>query len=441
MIKIIYGVTDQSSDCELRFPLQDNIEVLDLVKQSIINDVIPEETIGSFVYSIYCIGNFYVFSKINIVLGGKTQRKSYRAFMIALEENEIRENGIIDELTDLETKHNNDKTNEIQQITTNINIKKNKSKILKQTVVIYYKGENDLKKNFKCFLEAYKKCEIIYFIDEEQYSSDKDNEKYKQNPINALVNCDREFQSFDEFLYAFVVNPDKQPNNASNNKNKGNGTLKETTKRIILNRIVIGIFGILIGIFGVWGYQKMFPNLETVAKSEYNEKMQEINNLQTLIAEKDSIINVCEDTTKSLEKVTPQQNISSNTPSNSSGRNNNVSPLESEIDDFFKKDCKAMNLNQINNNIRSYSNWESNGRLVSFSKFVTLMAKNPPSKQEITNFINANESNFNEGDEYVKFVRYLAGKEDVFFNANTKNIYGIYNKTLQTIELKYDYNQ
>ena len=88
MIKIIYGVTDKSSICELLFPKQDDLGISKLVNQSIIKNDAPESTVGEHFYSLHCTGNFYVFSKIYIVYeSGK--RVSYRAFIIAVEKHEI----------------------------------------------------------------------------------------------------------------------------------------------------------------------------------------------------------------------------------------------------------------------------------------------------------------------------------------------------------------
>ena len=94
MIKIIYGVTDKSFTCELIFPKQDDVESLALVRisrlvnKSIIKDNTPESTVGEQFYSIHCISDFYVFSKINIVCD-IDKRVSYRAYIIALKKTKL----------------------------------------------------------------------------------------------------------------------------------------------------------------------------------------------------------------------------------------------------------------------------------------------------------------------------------------------------------------
>jgi hypothetical protein len=178
MIKIVFGVVESNSDCVMIFPLQDSIGLLNLVKQDILKNDVPYEVVGNSAHTFYCVGDFYVFSKIKIVYGGKSQRISYRAFIVALEKHETDYN-VLEELDKLENQHTAGET--IQQDRLPDIIKSDISHSKNTIIAVYYNGEEELEKYF-IIDDNYKQYNRIYFIDK--------NSKGKSDPIKALKNYD-----------------------------------------------------------------------------------------------------------------------------------------------------------------------------------------------------------------------------------------------------------
>ncbi|MDR2971940.1 MAG: hypothetical protein LBU83_08440 [Bacteroidales bacterium] len=413
MIKIIYGVKDNSSDCELIFPSQDNSGLLNLVKQNIIKSDASEEIVGNSVYSIHCINNYYVFSKI-VIVRDISKRVSYRAFMIALEQNErFLVLGEVEELEKLYTNSENIK----QSTSYESRIKINSDTTPKPTVVVYYKDEKELKRYFEIH-NNYKQHEAIYFINIE----DKDK---PENPINALKNGDNVIS-----IERLHFSTNNQLDNNSTKNDEETGALKGTINQILKNRIVILIFGVLIGIAGgFWGYQKL-PLCKTVENVAVEDTQDESN------CEKNEQL---DDEKEDIKEPEPKKEEAKKEEPKTEQKS--ARQLSTDQQNFLKEGCKTMTLSQINAKINTYSNWRNIKNLNGFANFVTLIVKNPPSKQEVESYIKTYNSNFDENDEYVKFVRYLEKQDDQFFDKNTKRISNIWDRTLKQIEQCYGYTQ
>jgi hypothetical protein len=434
MIKIIFGVVDSNSDCVGIFPLQDGIRLLNLVKQDILKNDVPYEVVGNSAHTFYCVGDFYVFSKIKIVYGGKSQRISYRAFIVALEKHETDYN-VLEELDKLENQHTAGET--IQQDRLPDIIKSDISHSKNTIIAVYYNGEEELEKYF-IIDDNYKQYNRIYFIDK--------NSKGKSDPIKALKNCHK----FDNIS---MLNSNNYNHEDETNQEESN--FKHTFEQISKNRIVIFSFGILLGIIGFWAFNFLSSDNKTPKLTEAMNKQifdlnDSITNKNYQIADLQKKVQTLADSIKKL----PNQPVVPKIGDNKNGNKSNVAnelttesktnineQLLVDLTKFLQEDCKTMTLDLINQKINSFPDWKNTKNLLGFANFLELMKKNPPNKQHITEFINVNKINFNEQDEYVKFVRYMSKKEEAFFDSSTKNIRSISTKTLQEIETTYGYNK
>jgi hypothetical protein len=424
MIKIIYGVTKTSSDCGLIYPPQDDMGLLNLVKQSIIKNTVSENTVGNYVYAINCVNDFYVFSKINIVYD-KGKRVSYRAFMVAVESHETSYD-VLEEIDKLERQYTD--CDNIQQSSMSKSIKSiktNKSTTQKQIVAAYYSDDKELNK-YLCIKDNYKKYEAIYFID-------KENENKAENPINALKKYD-EIVSITN-LEDEVKKPEPEPEPQPENK---------TILKIIKNPILTLLFGLLIGIAGFWGYQNLPSNKKwddaiAVSGNLYDS----ITNKNYEIAELRNRIKTLEsppiDTTEELGESEKLEESITNKPLIVVDRKQ----LENEVDSFLKTGSKTMTLDEIDAKIKEYNKTsiDSNTKykLTIFFDFLEILKGNPVKKSDLDKFKSKylDTNKLNGKYEYVKFFIYLKDKDNTFLSE--KNLDGLTDKTLQEIENHYGY--
>ncbi len=233
MIKIIYGAENNSSVCRRIYPIQDNIGLSYLIDQSIIKSDYNEELVEGSFYSIHCVDNYYILSKVSLVYA-KGSRLSYRAYMIALKEHEHSLN-VLERIEQLEQQYKTGKS--IQNDVLPKRIKVANSTVEKENVTVYYKRKEELERYFKID-RKYKRYNAIYFIDEE-----------RNDIINALSNSGNVI-SFDEL----ISNDYGTENDGSQEENDDQHTFRQIYK----NRIVILLFGILLGGLSMWGHQLLF---------------------------------------------------------------------------------------------------------------------------------------------------------------------------------------
>lgn len=423
MIKIIYGVKKNSSVCELIFPLQDSVGISNFINQSIIKNDYDEQLIGKYFFSIHFFNDFYVFSRIKLVYDS-TKRLSYLAFIIATKEHETNYN-ILEELYKLENQYTFGKP--IQQNRLPLIIKTEDIDSKNTTVVVCYSSGKERKKYLKID-KNYKQYSCIYFIDE--------NDKGEFDPIKALKNYDLVVE-----INKLISVPERiQEEDTGKSKEQ---TLKQLVKDEWLELLVAFLLGGLL--FGSIFNQINKP--VTITKYEQYE----IPETDTIVHKqdfykfyKDTVIikdpPIAETIKVETEKPKAKEQSSKSEKVSQPGNKQKEQPQE-DLVKFLQSDCKMLTLDQINEKINSFPDWRNTKNLLGFANFLELMKKNPPNKQDITNFIDENKSNFNEQDEYVKFVRYMSKKEEAFFDSKTKNIRSIFKQTLKEIETKYDYNE
>ena len=413
MIKIIYGVKDNSSDCELIFPLQDNNSLLHFVKQSIIRSDASEASIGRSAYSIYCVGDYYVFSAIHIVRDSG-RRTSYREYMVILKSDE-NNNDIIKEIGSLIQQYT-DKDEINQTITQKEEIKISNNDKMKKIVVVYYDSQDELK-NYFVIKENYRKYETIYFIE-------KSIKNTLQDPINALKNCSKVID---------INDLNKDFGNDTTSLNKGKNQIDFT--KIYKNGIVIFLFGFLVGVGSSFLFFKQNSKKDT---HKYNfsatVQTQHTSGKASTTSENVSISSLTSQVNKPITNQTTENQTNTQTKFD-----NPQEKLSEDIQKFLQTDCKTITFDSIIKKIKTYHDWRKTKNLIGFAAFLELMKKNPPTKKEITDFIKKYKSNFSDNDEYVKFVTYLSTLKDRDIDPNSKNISGITNRTLNNIEEKYGY--
>jgi len=422
MIKIIYGVNERiSSDCGLIFPQQDTIGLLNLVQAGIIKNDVDEAMVGMHFFSIHCPGDFFVFSKVNIVKD-RIKRVSHCAFMLAAES---KEKGYYDDILSdikmLEQQYADNKL--IQSHTVPNTVKIGKDIGYKQTVAVYYHNEDELREYFE-INENYKQYAAVYFIDIRYQNR-------RENPLHVLKKYDKISEISELKKSHKVQNTQKKPRKIIKITNKHIVTIPMGIALICLC-LIIGIAG---GIAGTLCYQKYISNNnQTVAlRNKLNEKQIEI----------DYIIRENAALRDSISKISnPANDLQLKTAINpdnkdSKDKDKDKTPVDQVVSNFLKTDCKKMTLIDIQEKIKSFKALKVKN-LYGFANFITLIAKNPPTKQQITDFVRENQINFNDNDEYVKFVKYLNTLDADFLK--TKNMFNIYGKTLEEIEKHYGFS-
>jgi len=431
MIKLIYGVKDKSSDCELIFPTKDSIGLSKFVNQSIIKNDFHEQIVGQSFYSIRCVDNFYVFSKIILVYDSK-KRVSYRAYIIALEEDETKCK-IFETIGKLESQYKTSET--IQQRTPLPEIIKGDNNTAKNGIVkVYYNNQKEFLEYFKINAK-YRQFETIYFIDEILKGKPID-------PINALKNCDNVVG------IETLIKDDTDQNKNTKKKNK--------SERIALtqnleNKIVIILFIILLGIGGLWVFQLLSykGNNRESAATNNTVIFDSITTINTNIVDLQNKVQILE---KSINNFSQQLKAAL-----SGGKNGGINPgvgnseitgnnlrnneqLPEDKLKFLETDCKTMIINEIQNKIKKEDPEFKIGNYASFSNFLILIKKNELKKEDINNFISLNQKNFNNNDEYVKFAKYLNSLDNNFLTSKKEGLRNIGNHTFKEIETHYGYN-
>ena len=227
MIKIIYGVNERiSSDCELIFPDRDTIGLIHLVQHSVIKNDVDEATVGMHFYSVHCPGDFFVFSKVNIVRD-KNKRVSHCAFMLAFESKEKDYSGdILSDIQRMEQQYNDNQLTQSHSIPTGIKIGKDTGR--KQTVAVYYDDEDELKEYFKINLN-YKPYEAVFFIN-------KHYENRPENPLHAL-------RKYDKIIEIRQLNQSSEKREDEIQKKSEQKIGKESSKPIVTHPIAGALFG------------------------------------------------------------------------------------------------------------------------------------------------------------------------------------------------------
>lgn len=392
----------------------------------------------SIFYSIHFVDQYFVFSKNKIVRDPKgTDRLGCLSFSIAGREMKDISKG----LYQLENKYKNDNLGFKQETDKEVVTGAFKKDGL--SVYVYYEGSDQLKKYFLCD-NNYRKFKIIFFIPE--YFKE---EKKEHNPLKS-ISYDRE-TTFDELQKKEYIHTDtpKSTGDITSQTVIQNKEMKSYWNKFTqISVIVIFILNILLIIGGWWGYQNLSSKSADIENTQIFKLNQSIITLNNQIEElqnkvkslKESIINNSKQLAvpqivgeKAFKKEDGSKAVKTDINSNTNEQ------LSDDMKNFLQSDCKNMSLEQINEKIQNYSNWRIFKNLNGFANFVTLIAKNPPARADITKFIEDYQLNFNENDEYVKFVKYLSSCDNTFFDKNTKYIRGIYTQTLQVIEIKYDY--
>ena len=450
MIKIIFGVTDSNSDCERIFPVQYRIGLQNLVKQDIIKNDVPDEVKGRYAYAIHCVGEFYVFSKINIVYGGKSQRISYRSYIIALEKHETNYN-VLNEIDTLARQYIDNES--IQQTKTlPDSIKGNYNTAKKGIVTVYYYDQNELENYFK-INKDYRQYETIYFID-------KKLEDTPQDPIKALKNSDKVIN---------ISNLNKDYSSEEENTYNKDESFQLTFAEICKSDIVILLFGILLG-FGV-SIGSLFIYKSLSSGEEFHEGTEtentQLSDLTDSISTKNNQI---ADLQKSIKNLVDTINIlkkkpgivqpaTNNVGGNQGGVNTrstdtqpsteNKTELQKKIADFLKSECKRMKLDDIVKKITDYQDKVQDNtvkiRLKYFGDFVEAL-KALPKKDQMMDFCKEASGKLNPDYEYVKFFCFL--KDPQFENCTLSasspliskvKMRKIGTKTLSEIENYYGY--
>ena len=427
MIKIIYGVKDSSSDCELIYPSPYNNVLLNLVRQSIIKNGPSEEIVGSSAYSIHCFRNYYVFSKINIVYDS-SKRISYRAYIIALEKDETNCN-FLKEIEHLERQYADGVT--IQQKTTLPDSFKGDNNTAKNGIVaVYYKSQKELEEYF-IINNKYRQYETIYFIDE--------SNKGSKDPLKALKNCEN-------VIHISTLNTGYKSNEDGTNQEKIGFQFTFTQVRIFL--IVIILIGFLLGISIMWGYQYFSSKSDDIINKQIYDLSESITKINNQLAVLQNKVQNLEVSIKSLSKQpVVNQLVDDNIDKTQgvgnagiTGNNlNNKGQLPADMQIFLQSECKKMKISEIQNKIKKDDPNLKIKNYVSFSNFLILIKKKDIKNEDIKNFISQNQNNFTSTDAYVNFVNYLNTRDDFFLTSKAKNLRDIGNRTFKDLETYYGY--
>ncbi len=389
MIRIIYGVKDTSSVCEVIFPAQDNVGISNFVNQSLIKNDYNEQIVGKHFYSIRYIVNYYIFSKIYLVYDSN-KRLSYRAYIIALEKHETYLD-ILDQIEKLEKQYKNNELIETNPLPDKIKGENHNAK--NGTIATYFTEKDELKQYFE-IRENYEQYESIYFLSEKIRGSVED-------PINALRNCDK------------VIKINML--NTNYYKQEESKTWQNTFKQIWKSRIVVLLFGLLLGMGGMKVYQLLTSN-ETIIEPNITNR-DSLNNtkntedIDTLKKHEDSVI--------SLSKFPnyPPVNGNSNeihkaetNDGNKVKTGNYQKQLLDSIQSFLKEDSKNINISVISDKIKKYKEKVSDntlkGRLSYFGDFIEAI-KTLPDPNKLESFCNITIDKLNSEYEYVKFFEFL----------------------------------
>jgi len=187
MKKIVYGVKEESTVCELIFPKTDATGFSSLVNQSIIKNDGSEEAVGKSFYGIGFKKGFFVFSKTYIVYD-RSKRLSHLSFILALRNDEANLD-LFDQIEKLENDYYNKKLteqNDSPEIIKEVNKKLKKNKKPSETIATLYKNDEELKNNFHC-LDSYKNYRQIYFIKPED-----------KKILETFIRCDHFFDNINE---------------------------------------------------------------------------------------------------------------------------------------------------------------------------------------------------------------------------------------------------
>ena len=439
MVKIVSGIDPKEGGYNSKiWSSHRNTE--NFLSEEVVSNSAKSITESAELYSIHFFAQYFIFSKHKIILDlHGADRIGTISFSVALTSGEqVRSDKILIELNKLQELYNNKELSFHQNEKNKPNAepitqksgkqKKDNSLVKKENVYLYYNNEQLIK--YFCKDSDYKKYKRIFFIDEEKY-------KGKDNDPSQSIQSDKEI-TFKEL---------ESSNDLVPLKPKKKNIIKSFAEMQLLGYSIILVYlGIFLGIAGFWFNQKWVAaetDKETVAKSEYDRKAKEVDDLNEMIKQKDITIKALTDSIVFFEKKINTILALSNNTNHSVTRNgindNRVSTasLPQEIADFLRNDCITMTISDIDEKIKSFNNWNKWLNLRGFANFIVLIKKNPPTKENITTFIKENEKNFNPDDAYVKFVNYLNTKDADFFT--NKKIDDIYNKTLKAIGNNYDY--
>jgi|GEM_PF-5966949 len=434
MVKIISGIDPQTGGYNPKI-WSSHKDTENFMSEEAVSNSAKSITEGAVMYSIHFFERYYVFSKHKIVRDQHgDDRIGTLSFSIAVLENESNVK-IIDELEKLETdnrenkldfnQRNNDKPSAKFASSTKEKNKKNKIQKEKEIVYLYY-NKNEFEQYFHIdgYYKKYKRIFFIHDVVREQ----------KYNPLQS-IRYDKEI-SVSDLQKPIKIEEPKNPNIIKSFANND----------LIGNSLIIGVLGILIGIGIFWGYQEFFSEnyQDVVTYSEFNELQKKYNDLNNIVNQKDNEIKTLQDSINKLKTLAqPASNKGSDSgessnQKSSSGSENDISSISQEITQFLTTDCKTMTLNEIETQINSFPKKEKTKSLMNFASFITIIKKNPPQKQDISNFIKNNKPKFDNNDEYVKFVYFLETLEDNDYD--NKKMSGLTGKTLRDIEKHYGFN-
>jgi len=438
MIKIIYGVADNSSTCELIFPKQDTVGITHLVNQSIIGNDIPESIVGSHCYSIRFVGEFSVFSKIHIVYDC-LKRRGYRAFMIALNKVEATQDyDVLQKISELEDEYKKNEENIKQEDEIPEIIEIDNIKTKNETITTYYNDDEDkckLEDYFK-FNENYKeKYETIYFINENLKNKPKD-------PYKALKYAGKVvgIESITKRITPFnppIITP---PETIKTDPQSGTKNEKWEKWKLVIIGIIIGLILGLIPTVFIYDNFNLFTGKKTVMPPIVKEPDDTI--LQEGTVALDEVIETQNTTTSEIpvtpSKKTEEQKVKpiEEMPVDSGRKYPGTKPnTTSNVQNFLQEGCLKMTLNEIDAEIRELKKTAKGNdktELNLFGNFLEILKKKPVDKTKLDNFKNTNKLNPNY--EYVKFLDYLI---DNWSTISTTNIKGITNMTFERIEEMY----
>lgn len=448
MIKIVSGIDPEQGGYSPKiWSSHKNTE--NFMSEEAVSNGAKSVTEDADFFSIHFFAQYIVFSKHKIVLDAHgADRIGTISFSVAFSRwEQVRSEKILTELVKLQEQFKKgdldfdlkDKDKPDAELPFPKSSKNKRENLLEKKDNVYlYFNSDQFNKYFRIKLD-YQKYKKIFFINEERYKGTDDD------PAQSI-------QSNKEISFEELEKPFTDDSNQEKPKTK-----EKLLKRIISTPIVIALSSLLIGITVTLGFQKniidnnnILTFIKQAASCSISDNYKDSSDdLRITIAKLESTIKQEKQEKARLEDSIIILNRTINQlskPTNTRPNNNNISDnrgstskLPQEMIHFLKEECKTMTLNSISEKIKSFPNWNRYKNMIGFANFIELMKINPPTKQHVEKFMKDNKSNFNNEDEYVKFVNYLTTLEDNFFTNKKMEI--IENQTLKDIELNYDFIQ
>lgn len=415
MIQIVSGIDPEKGGYNPRI-WSSHKGTENFMKEIIVNGKAESE--NSEFYSIRFAYQYFVFSKDKIVRDthGKERIGNF-SFSIAVLKNE--EGDYFKKIEELANNYDNKKLDFSIQDKVDI-VPKDSIKTGDDTVYLYYEDINELEDYFYCN-DNYTKYKRIFFISNKYLNS--------EDSLLKSIGCERR-TTFEELKESIQPNPPKGIGSRSENENPDDekkGTLN-TFKQIYKNKIAIFLFGILLGVGGLFGFQFIFYNKKLPQSEQTSSEL--INRFTKLT---DQITAIQKDLVEFNEIMKNSPNIQTKGLDRSDD-GGEINKQNEEISDFLQTRCKTMTLDSIKQKIESFPDWEKNKELIRFNNFLKLFDKDQIEKNDLQEFLENN--NYNA--DYLKFVFYLSNKDDRTLNSVQKTD-NAGETTLNDIMKKYGY--